>query len=278
MIGEKGKGVKTISTLFNITRIYNTISAVSYMRRAYSYPKAYAGMREVFGKNLNQHVLYKKNLRKLEITYQSNALFAFFLTRLLGKEECGIATETEKSLLRLLTPVAKLYTAKQAISAASECIEMFGGLGYLEDSGIPSILRDTQTLSIWEGTTNVLSLDMLRAAEKENGMTAFDGWSKELLGELRAKSPSDLHSKAVVKLHTFLEFVSGLDKNASIASSNEVAFYLAELTIAILWLDFIAINDKSDYRNALQYWLAYKLNDASLNEADVLGLIERSLL
>ena len=278
MIGEKGKGVKTISTLFNITRIYNTISAVSYMRRAYSYPKAYAGMREVFGKNLNQHVLYKKNLRKLEITYQSNALFAFFLTRLLGKEECGIATETEKSLLRLLTPVAKLYTAKQAISAASECIEMFGGLGYLEDSGIPSILRDTQTLSIWEGTTNVLSLDMLRAAEKENGMTAFDGWSKELLGELRAKSPSDLHSKAVVKLHTFLEFVSGLDKNASIASSNEVAFYLAELTIAILWLDFIAINDKSDYRNALQYWLAYKLNDASLNEADVLGLIERPLL
>jgi hypothetical protein len=119
---------------------------------------------------------------------------------------------------------------------------------------------------------------MLRAAEKENGMTAFDGWSKELLGELRAKSPSDLHSKAVVKLHTFLEFVSGLDKNASIASSNEVAFYLAELTIAILWLDFIAINDKSDYRNALQYWLAYKLNDASLNEADVLGLIERPLL
>jgi alkylation response protein AidB-like acyl-CoA dehydrogenase len=267
MIGEKGKGVKTISTLFNITRIYNTISAVSYMRRAYSYPKAYAGMREVFGKNLNQHVLYKKNLRKLEITYQSNALFAFFLTRLLGKEECGIATETEKSLLRLLTPVAKLYTAKQAISAASECIEMFGGLGYLEDSGIPSILRDTQTLSIWEGTTNVLSLDMLRAAEKENGMAAFDDWSKEILGELRAKSPSDLHSKAVVKLHTFLEFVSGLDKNASIASSNEVAFYLAELTIAILWLDFIAINDKSDYRNALKYWLAYKLNDASLNES-----------
>lgn len=274
LVGEKGKGVKTISTLFNITRIYNTVSAVSFMRRAYALPKAYATQREAFGKKIGQHVLYKKNLRKQEITYQSNSLLAFFLTRLLGKEECGLSTENDRSLLRLLTPVAKLYTAKQAIWAASECIEMFGGLGYLEDSGIPSILRDTQTLSIWEGTTNVLSLDMLRAAEKENGMAAFTSWSKATLKQLDGSVSAELHNQTSTKLNTFLSFVSGLDKEASIASSNEVAFYLAELTIVILWLDFLNKNDGSEYQNALNYWLTCKLNDASLKEAAVLGLVE----
>ncbi|MBP9151933.1 MAG: acyl-CoA dehydrogenase family protein [Flavobacteriales bacterium] len=276
LVGEKGKGVKTISTLFNITRIYNTVSAISYMRRAYALPKAYATQREAFGKNIGKHVLYEKSLRKLEITYQSNLLLGLFLTRLLGKEECNLASETEQSLLRLLTPVAKLYTAKQAIKSASECIEMFGGMGYLEDSGIPSILRDTQTLSIWEGTTNVLSLDMLRAAEKENGINAFAVYSKELLKQDYPASLKDFHTRIGIKLNTFLGFVSSA-KSAEdmVASSRDVAFYLAEVTIALLWLDFLRLNpEKEEYVQTLNYWLTYKMSDSSLNEAEVLGFVK----
>lgn len=277
LVGEKGKGVKTISTLFNITRIYNTISATSYMRRAYSLPKVYSDMREAFGRKIGKHVLYQKSLRQLEITYQSNLMLALFLTRLLGKEECNLASETEQSLLRLLTPVAKLYTAKQAIASASECIEMFGGLGYLEDSGIPSILRDSQVLSIWEGTTNVLSLDMLRAAEKENGLNAFAVYSKELMKQDFPASLKDFHAKVGAKLNTFLGFVSSV-KSAEdmVAYSRDVAFYLAELTIALLWLDFLRLNpEKEEYAQTLNYWLTYKMNDASLMEAEVLGLVEK---
>jgi len=276
LVGEKGKGVKTISTLFNITRIYNTVSAISYMRRAYALPKAYATQREAFGKNIGKYVLYEKSLRKLEITYQSNLLLGLFLTRLLGKEECNLASETEQSLLRLLTPVAKLYTAKQAIKSASECIEMFGGMGYLEDSGIPSILRDTQTLSIWEGTTNVLSLDMLRAAEKENGINAFAVYSKELLKQDYPASLKDFHTRIGIKLNTFIGFVSSA-KSAEdmVASSRDVAFYLAEVTIALLWLDFLRLNpEKEEYVQTLNYWLTYKMSDSSLNEAEVLGFVK----
>ncbi|MCF8459585.1 MAG: acyl-CoA dehydrogenase family protein [Flavobacteriales bacterium] len=276
LVGEKGKGVKTISTLFNITRIYNTVSAISYMRRAYALPKAYATQREAFGKNIGKHVLYEKSLKKLEITYQSNLILGLFLTRLLGKEECNLASETEQSLLRLLTPVAKLYTAKQAIKSASECIEMFGGMGYLEDSGIPSILRDTQTLSIWEGTTNVLSLDMLRAAEKENGLNAFAVYSKELMKQNYPASLTDFHTRISIKLNTFFGFVSSA-KSAEdmVASSRDVAFYLAELTIALLWLDFLRLHPKKEeYTQTLNYWLTYKMSDASLNEAEVLGFVK----
>ena len=67
--------------------------------------------------------------------------------------------------MRLLTPIAKLLTAKQAVAVVSECIEAFGGAGYVEDTGLPALLRDTQVLPIWEGTTNVLALDALLRGE-----------------------------------------------------------------------------------------------------------------
>ena len=88
---------------------------------------------------------------------------------LLGKSEVNKATEDDLHMLRLLTPLLKLYTAKQAIAVSSEGLENFGGQGYIEDTGLPTIFRDSQVLSIWEGTTNVLSLDVLRSIEKSKG-------------------------------------------------------------------------------------------------------------
>lgn len=78
-------------------------------------------------------------------------------------------TEHEANVFRLMTPVAKLYTAKQAVAVTSEGLESFGGAGYLEDTCLPVYLRDAQVLPIWEGTTNVLSLDVLRALAKTRG-------------------------------------------------------------------------------------------------------------
>jgi hypothetical protein len=72
-------------------------------------------------------------------------------------------------LLRMLTPLIKLYTAKQAVAVASEALEGFGGAGFIEDSGLPVLLRDAQVLPIWEGTTNVLAHDLLRVLETTKG-------------------------------------------------------------------------------------------------------------
>ena len=274
LVGEKGKGVKTIATLFNITRIYNTVSAVSYLRRAYALSKAYSPLREAFGQKIEQHALHRKTLRELEIAYQSNTILAFFLARLLGKEECNKATEIEKSLLRFLTPVAKLFTAKQSIQYASEHIEMFGGIGYLEDSGIPVMLRDVQTLSIWEGTTNVLSLDMLRAAEKENGLAAFKEFAASLLSELNIPELAQQKETVQQKVNVFFNFVGNIkSQNALVAASRDIAFYIAETTIALLWLDFLKTNlGKANYLNTLNYWLRYKMNENNFNAASLLNI------
>jgi len=274
LVGEKGKGVKTIATLFNITRIYNTVSAVSYLRRAYSLSKAYSSMREAFGQKIESHLLHQKTLREMEIAYQSNTMLALFLSQLLGKEECNTASESEKSLLRFLTPVAKLYTAKQAIQYASEHIETFGGIGYLEDSGIPVMLRDVQTLSIWEGTTNVLSLDMLRAAEKENGLQAFKEFSSQLLSKINAPELAKQKETVQLKLNVLFSIIQQLKSaDAMVAASRDIAFYVAEATIALLWLDFLKTNgSKSNYLNTLNYWLRYKINESSLDAAKELSI------
>ncbi|RWS19480.1 putative acyl-CoA dehydrogenase AidB-like protein, partial [Leptotrombidium deliense] len=86
-----------------------------------------------------------------------------------GKHDCNTATDEERMMLRLLNPIVKLYTAKQAMSVISEGLESFGGLGYIEETGLPSGLRDAQVLPIWEGTTNVLSMDVLRVLMKTSG-------------------------------------------------------------------------------------------------------------
>ena len=86
--------------------------------------------------------------------------------------------------MRILTPLAKLFTAKQAVALASEALEGFGGAGYVEDTGLPSWLRDAQVLPIWEGTTNVLSLDLLRAAGKDGLLEAWAARTRERLAVL----------------------------------------------------------------------------------------------
>ncbi len=116
------------------------------------------------------HPLHRETLRSLEEDFRRSFAICMFVAHLLGKEEVGEATASEKILLRALTPIAKLYTAKKAIQISSEVVEMFGGAGYVEDTGLPRLLRDAQVFSIWEGTTNVLSLDMLRAFEREQAL------------------------------------------------------------------------------------------------------------
>src|SRR4029078_3151803 len=87
--------------------------------------------------------------------------------------------------LRLSAPLARLSTGRQAVASASEILEAFGGAGYVEDTGLPVLLRDAQVLPIWEGTTNVLSLDVLRVIAKEGSLPLLLGRLEALVGAAR---------------------------------------------------------------------------------------------
>jgi hypothetical protein len=143
--------------------LWNGISAVSLMRRGLALAFDYATKRVAFGSALSEKALHMDTLLGLQAEAEGAFQLAFFVAELTGRSEAGELDEHDAWLLRVLTPVMKLITAKQAVSVASEVLESFGGAGYVEDTGLPVLLRDSQVLPIWEGTTNVLALDTLRA-------------------------------------------------------------------------------------------------------------------
>ncbi|HXQ77860.1 MAG TPA: acyl-CoA dehydrogenase family protein, partial [Gemmatimonadaceae bacterium] len=136
LVGGSGDGIRKIATLFNITRVYNAVAAVAGMRRAIALATDYARKRRAFGKLLMEHPLHVETLADMQLEFRAAFLLAFRVVELLGREECGTASDSDVMLLRLLTPVAKLYTARRAIAVASETLESFGGAGYVEDTGI----------------------------------------------------------------------------------------------------------------------------------------------
>lgn len=162
-LGELAHGVRQVAPMLNITRTWNAVGAVAHMARAIALASDYAARRQAFGRPLLEQPLHARTLADLQAGFEGAFALAFEVAHLLGRVEHGAAAPHEAALLRLLTPLAKLWTGKLAVATCSEALECFGGAGYIEDTGLPQLLRDAQVYAIWEGTTNVLSLDSLRA-------------------------------------------------------------------------------------------------------------------
>lgn len=163
LVGEPHNGVRQIAAMLNITRTWNAISALALMRRGLNLAWDYARKRVAFGSALIDKPLHRETLLQLEAEFAGAFYLSFEMVHLLGLSETEGLSAQQEAYLRLLIPLVKLSTGKQAVSVLSEVLECFGGAGYIEDTGLPVLLRDAQVLPIWEGTTNVLSLDSLRA-------------------------------------------------------------------------------------------------------------------
>ncbi|MGH8236661.1 MAG: acyl-CoA dehydrogenase family protein [Steroidobacteraceae bacterium] len=172
LVGDTRNGTRNIEPMLVVTRAWNSVTSVAFMRRALALARSYAGQRRAFGSMLNELPLHVDTLAGLEAETRGAFLLAFELVELMGRQEAGELSDSQRALMRLLTPIAKLLTAKQAVAVVSECIEAFGGAGYVEDTGLPALLRDTQVLPIWEGTTNVLALDALLRGELTTALPA----------------------------------------------------------------------------------------------------------
>jgi alkylation response protein AidB-like acyl-CoA dehydrogenase len=240
LVGGEGNGVKKIASLFNITRMYNAICALGAARRALTLATDYSRKRAAFGKKLIDLPLHAETLAELVVEFEGNFLLTFHLVHLLGKDETGSATPEESAVLRLLTPIAKLYTGKTSMAITSEAVEVFGGAGYIEDTGIPRLLRDAQVFSIWEGTTNVLSLDVLRAIEREG---AFAPFLTGILGRVGALKGEGLQREiALVRtacqdLQRFLQSGASEGPEFAQAAARDLAFSLARTCAASLLIE-----------------------------------------
>ena len=271
LVGGAGDGVRKIATLFNVTRVYNAVAAVAGMRRAIALASDYARRRHAFGKALIEHPLHLQTLAEMHLEQRGAFLLAFRVVELLGKDECDEATEAESRLLRFLIPIAKLYTAKQAIAVASEALEAFGGEGYVEDTGLPRLLRDAQVLSIWEGTTNILSLDALRAIERTDALST---WGADLRRRLSAIEPSVLQIavgrtlSAVKRLEEYAVHANRAGNEFQQAGARAFAYSIARTEAAALLIEQGSALGEGVAVTAAQRWCARDLTTLIAPDGD----------
>lgn len=227
-------GVRNIAPMLNITRTWNSVSAVSYMRRGLALAADYASRRVAFGAPLSEKALHVATLAGLQAEFEAGFHLTFAVVELLGREEAGEADESQLNLLRLLTPVAKLMTGKQSVAVLSEIVESFGGAGYVEDTGVPRLLRDAQVFPIWEGTTNVLSLDVLRVAAGGGAFEALEVEAATLASALRESELLECAQRAQSALSHASKWLSGARNEALEAGARSFAMTIGRATALLL--------------------------------------------
>ena len=236
LVGERSSGTRAIEPMLAVTRMWNSVCAVAFMRRGIALARAYAAERRAFGQPLRELPLHADTLAMVEAETWGAFLMTFLLVELNGRQENGELDTQQEAMLRILTPLAKLATGKQCVAAMSEAIESFGGAGYVEDTGLPQLLRDAQVLPIWEGTTNVLSLDLLLRSGLATGLAALLGRASAAARGATDPQLADAARKSIAALERAALWVeAGQDAEVIQAGARRLAMTLARaLQLALL--------------------------------------------
>jgi putative acyl-CoA dehydrogenase len=181
MVGDEGRGVPTIIEMVNHTRLDCTLGAATGMRAGVAQAIHQCSQRAAFGKLLIEQPLMRNVLADLAIESEAATVAALRLARTYDEAAAGDGQAFE--LRRLANAVLKYWTTKRAPAHAAEALECFGGNGFVEDSGMPRLYRESPLNSIWEGSGNVQCLDVLRGmARKPAALEAFFAEVEEAAG------------------------------------------------------------------------------------------------
>lgn len=183
-VGGLGRGVSKIATMLNITRVHVASGSHAAMGEGLALARDYATRREAFGRRLRDLPAHRAWMAQISALYEASTALAFRASELLGR--IGSSGD-DADLARIVFPLAKLALARQGVTVTSHLIESFGGAGYVEDTGLPRLLRDAHVQCIWEGTTSVIALDAMRALARPGVGEAFAA------DVARAASMSDAH-------------------------------------------------------------------------------------
>jgi putative acyl-CoA dehydrogenase len=163
LVGEEGRGVRTIVDMVNCTRLDCVTGSAALMRQALVQAVHHARHRRAFGRSLVEQPLMANVLADLALESEAAT---WLMTRLAGAADRAGGDEHEAQLRRIGTAVGKYWVCKRTPSMVAEALECLGGNGYVEESVMPRLLREAPVNSIWEGSGNVIALDVLRAAAK----------------------------------------------------------------------------------------------------------------
>ncbi|MBL1285866.1 acyl-CoA dehydrogenase family protein [Streptomyces sp. NPDC057067] len=172
-VGEEGRGVRTIIEMVAATRLDCVVGSAALMRQAVAQAVHHSAYRSAFGGLLIEKPLMRNVLADLALESEAATTLALRLAAAYDAD-----TEEERAFLRIAVPAAKYWVTKRCTAVVGEALECLGGNGYVEESGMPRLLREAPLNSIWEGSGNVQALDVLRALQREP--RALDAFLREV--------------------------------------------------------------------------------------------------
>ncbi|MFF3059192.1 acyl-CoA dehydrogenase family protein [Streptomyces sp. NPDC057909] len=208
-VGDEGRGVRTIIEMVAATRLDCVLGSAALMRQAVAQAIHHCTYRSAFGGVLIEKPLMRNVLADLALESEAATVLALRLAAAYDAD-----TEAERAFLRIAVPTAKYWVTKRCTPLAAEALECLGGNGYVEESGMPRLLREAPLNSIWEGSGNVQALDVLRALQHEpQALNAFlqevgrargadhrlDGAIKDMLTELADLNGIEARARRLVE-------------------------------------------------------------------------------
>lgn len=180
LVGDPEAGFRQMADMVNNSRLSNGVRAAGMMRRSVTEALYIAHERKAFGKRLIDMPLMRRQLAKLIVPAEAARSMMFLTAEALRRADAG--EEGAYALLRILTPLIKVRACRDARTVTGDAMEVRGGCGYIEDFPDARLLRDAHLGSIWEGTTSIVSLDVLRAGRREGSFEALEAHVAGLAG------------------------------------------------------------------------------------------------
>ncbi|KAM0198352.1 hypothetical protein ACHAPA_012340 [Fusarium lateritium] len=262
LVGQESRGIQEIATILTLTRVHSSVAAVGYLGRGLAIARAYAEVREVGGgrgtrMKLTESSLHMRTLSKISCEYRGLMLLTIFTSYVLGIHEHNPTTHSSLSpalqaltpstqnagpLIRVLTQLTKAYVCKASVQLLFSCMESLGGVGYLANEeqeylNIARLHRDCAVLPIWEGTTDVLSTDFLRALKHpkdgQDSVDALEDFVKRAYG-FQGKVPRPAGWDPLGAWKTVRRRIEHESLEDLLGDAREILWAVADLLVCVL--------------------------------------------
>ena len=233
LVGELGRGFVQMADMVNNSRLSNGVRAAGMMRRAAAEALFIARHRKAFGRRLVDMPLMKRQLAKIMLPGEQARTMMFQAADALRRSDSGDAAAYP--LVRILTPMLKFRACRDARRVTGDAMEVRGGCGYIEEWSDPRLVRDAHLGSIWEGTSNIVAQDVIRAIVRESSLEVLREHLKGLLQRSR------IHAAVEAQLSGLFERACKLAETAAQAGGDGLArqaasgLYHATSAIAMAW-------------------------------------------
>lgn len=229
LIGERGRGFNQMADMVNNSRLSNAMRAAALMRRSVTEATFIARRRSAFGRRLIELPLMRRQLAKMTVWAEQARTMMFLTADALHRANQGDA-DGEK-LARIMTPLIKFRACRDARKVTGDAMEVRGGCGYIEEWPDARLLRDAHLGSIWEGTSNIVALDVIRAIGRNDALPHLKAANAKLLAEAGLDAAS--HAQFAQTLETVCRFAAKVTDDKDEIAARQVGSALYHITSAI---------------------------------------------